>query len=354
MSAPSLPARLMVRRATPALLAAALSLLPAAAARAATAGASDVSAVTGLTCIHVDPWVCTAPVGAFTFQVSLTAAGVSAVASGMSYFAEDGLQISMELGANPADAAAGQPIPITINAAHSGLLELALGSPAQVTIYVGAGTLPPWPGTPDLTPPKANRPQPVVLAEPGAAYALKEQKTFMQAIIQAHASEGVRAWRLPSNFWQLRAIDQLFVLTNLERTSRGLWPLWGVVPTLNRMALTGAEEARDPTYVGATNTPWGSNWYSGTNPEAAVFGWMYEDGPGLYGENVDCPSAGATGCYGHRDNVLGNWGPYGLFGAGVSSKGGTADLMVSGAVPVTTGVQYTWADAVKMGARPAN
>lgn len=348
------PRHARARAAVPAAIAlaatAALAALSAPGGSAAAAGGGDVAAVSGLRCVHARPWVCGAPLGTFSFRLTLTAVGLGAVANGLPFISQ-GTSPRLELGLDPATLVAGMALPITVHATGPGVLQLRLGQPAAVTIYVGAVRLPPWPGRADLALPRANRAPPFVLGGVLASPA-RQETAYLQAISAARRSEGVRGWRLPSNFARLDRVDQLFVLTDLERVSRGLWPLWGVTATLDRVALAGARRRTDPVYAG--NAAWGSNWFSGTDPAQAVFGWMYDDGPGVWDENVDCPAADTSGCWGHRTNVLGDYGPYGLFGGASIAQGGTTELLVAGVVPLRTGVRYTWAAAVRMGARPAN
>jgi hypothetical protein len=40
---------------------------------------------------------------------------------------------------------------------------------------------------------------------------------------------------------------------------------------------------------------------------------MYNDGPG--GTNIDCKHGNEPGCYGHRKNILGNYGKKPVMGA---------------------------------------
>ena len=345
---PCRPGRRGLRVAAASLVAAVLAALPGLGARA-QAPSADVAAVSGLRCVHTRPWVCAAPLSTFTFRITLTAAGVAAVAGGLPFTAQ-GPSPVLDLGFVLGDLVAGAALPITVQPKGPGVLTLALGTPAAVTIYVGADRLPPWPGTPNLRLPRQNRAPPFIFGGVLAS-AARQEEAYVRAIAAARKAEGVRAWRLPQNFTRLSSVDQLFVLTNLERTSRGLWPLWGVSRALNGVALTGARRHTDPVYSGGV--AWGSNWFSGTDPAQAVFGWMYDDGPGTWGENVDCPTGGGGGCWGHRTNILGDYGPYGLFGGASIADGGTTELMVTGVAPVSANVVYTWTDAVRMGARPA-
>ncbi|MDA8267801.1 MAG: hypothetical protein M0013_05435 [Actinomycetota bacterium] len=124
------------------------------------------------------------------------------------------------------------------------------------------------------------------------------------AIDAGRAAEGLPGMVLPVNWYQLSPQEQLFVATNLERTVRGLPPLAAMSLALDQAAAAGAANGNDPTPpAGYPWTLWGSNWGGAIgNPLEVVYLWMYDDGPGS--SNIDCPTAGASGCWGHRDNVL--------------------------------------------------
>jgi len=128
-------------------------------------------------------------------------------------------------------------------------------------------------------------------------------KPVLDAINRAHSAEGVPAMRLPSNFAALSQPRQLFVIANLERTDRGLTPAIGVSRGLDQNALAAARANQDPIPNPFYGNSYGSNWAGGIgSPLAVDFLWMYDDGPGSF--NIDCRSAQAAGCWGHRDNVL--------------------------------------------------
>ena len=113
---------------------------------------------------------------------------------------------------------------------------------------------------------------------------------------------------------------QLQWVTNAERAARRLPSLPDRAP-LDHLALVGAMEGRDPS--GPANATWGSNISWGyTTALAADFGWMYDDGP--RSPNIDCASAGAVGCWGHRANVLATWPGY--QGAAAYSAGGILEM----------------------------
>jgi hypothetical protein len=126
----------------------------------------------------------------------------------------------------------------------------------------------------------------------------------LDAIDNARSREGLAAMTLPSNWAQLTPEQQLFVVTDLERTARGMAPLSALVVPLDQAARQGASQDDDPTPpAGFPYTAWGSNWAGAVgNPLEAMYLWMYDDGLGS--ANVDCTSSNRSGCWGHRQNVL--------------------------------------------------
>jgi len=95
----------------------------------------------------------------------------------------------------------------------------------------------------------------------------------------------------------------------------GSWMLFDALPGINWVLWTGAAAAGvaadgdpDPSALLA-NLPtygWASNW-AGAYPNApeAYYAWMYYDGwGGKNTSNLDCTGPSASGCWGHRDDVL--------------------------------------------------
>lgn len=172
---------------------------------------------------------------------------------------------------------------------------------------------------------------------------------------------------------RLSIAQQLFVLVNLERVSRGEVPSYGLYAPLNRTSAIGARLGRDPSPVSKYGD-FESIWADAPNTRSqvsafAIFDWMYEDGgPPYYGSvNGDCPRRGLPGCWGHRDAILEATPdviPEGftlelLTGAagGVDNYHGVSSLAMaftwSDGVP-RTGITYTWAQAVKYLDLPAS
>ena len=191
--------------------------------------------------------------------------------------------------------------------------------------------------------------------EPNSAQCLTAE---IDATDNARADEGLPPLRLPSNFSSLTPEEQLFVLTDVERVSRGEQPVAGLSTLVDGYAQQGAAAGSDPRFNFAaipSSDWWGSNVVSGAlNALDANYTWMYQDGYG--GDNVDCTSPGASGCWGHRDNELtSNYGGTLVMGAGdVAQSTGLQCLtellvVVQNAADVPP-LYYTWAEAVAAGA----
>jgi hypothetical protein len=136
----------------------------------------------------------------------------------------------------------------------------------------------------------------------------------------ARAGEGVRPMDLPANFASLTVLEQLLVISDLERTARGLTPILGHSASLDADAERGAVAGQDPSPTSFNGDAWGSNWEGGYgSPLEADFVWLYDDGPGS--NNVDCTHAGAAGCWGHRENVLASYHAPLVMGVGYTPTG---------------------------------
>ncbi len=111
-----------------------------------------------------------------------------------------------------------------------------------------------------------------------------------------------------ARFDHLSVSEQVFVLSNLERTTRGLYPAIAMVTRLDALAANAARHDEDPVDSGVSfSSIWSSAPASYGQPAFfADFGWMYDDGPPpqYIFRNVDCSHAGQSGCWGHRDNIL--------------------------------------------------
>jgi len=147
-------------------------------------------------------------------------------------------------------------------------------------------------------------------------------KAFVEAIDHARALEGVEPITLPAGYAGLRVPQQVFVAVNLERVTRGLPPFVGLTAALDANAQRGADSSNDPPDPGAAYAVSDAEWAGGSaNGLDAVYGWMYDDGPGS--GNLDCPNAGASGCWGHREEILDDFGSVGtlVMGAALNPTG---------------------------------
>ncbi|HET8990024.1 MAG TPA: hypothetical protein VFN59_02870 [Acidimicrobiales bacterium] len=191
----------------------------------------------------------------------------------------------------------------------------------------------------------------------------------LAATDHARALEHLSALRLPRNWARLSVAEQLFVLADLERVSRGEAPILGLSRTLDAEAQVGAVHDADPLMsarvAGATGA-YAANWAGGDNALDANYSWMYLDGwAGAATRNADCTTVGAPGCWGHRDNILidparepcPRRGCAYVMGAGYVAGGAGAGygsfseliVQVAGARPP---LYYTWREARAAGARP--
>jgi hypothetical protein len=121
-------------------------------------------------------------------------------------------------------------------------------------------------------------------------------------INSVHTGEGLGPIVLPGNYSSMTIDQQLIAVSNAERTIRGLS---AVVETTkyDHAAQKGAKTSSDP--LGPAGHAWGSIWAGVADPLAADYLWMYDDGPG--GINLDCQQPTDPGCWGHRDNILGQF-----------------------------------------------
>lgn len=190
----------------------------------------------------------------------------------------------------------------------------------------------------------------------------------LEALDTAHAHENLGPLMLPHNWSSLTAAEQIFVITNLERVARGETPITGLTAPLNAVAEAGAVQRTDPRLPGLS-APFVSIWAEDPGPLASDYGWMYQDGYGGPGNtpNLACTSTAATGCWGHRDNILAEWSRRLLAGhpgswylaagaaqtivpGGLGSGTTLSDAMIVTAATTPPTYAYTWAQAVAEGA----
>jgi hypothetical protein len=163
-------------------------------------------------------------------------------------------------------------------------------------------------------------------------------------------------------FLKLTAAEQLFVTADLERTERGLPPATVLSKSLDKVAQLGARRDEDPPLGrvparlpgGGQVVGLGGNWAGGwLNALGADYGWMYDDG--LNSPNEDCSKQDRSGCWGHRDNILGTFSSKTTCGGGASalamgagytaSSNSRTELFAGVCGHAPTDVVLTWAKA---------
>ena len=119
--------------------------------------------------------------------------------------------------------------------------------------------------------------------------------------------EGLGPLVLPSGYATDSVPVQQLIIADEERGDRGLSQFSGLDPALNTLAQAGAVANSDPSAPSPpyTYTTGGSNLADDVTPLGADFAWMYNDGEG--GTNAACIWPSYADCWGHRDNILGDW-----------------------------------------------
>jgi len=189
---------------------------------------------------------------------------------------------------------------------------------------------------------------------------------IVAAINRAQAEEHRAGFALPSNYYGLSIAQQLFVLVNLERISAGVPPIVGLSPYLDGPSEVAAHNGVDPPTLKAYGpvqvwVPPAGGYYAlggawagnSVNAAAAVFGWFYDDGWGGAGHtwNFSCTGPGASGCWGHRDELLGKYAGTGsvdcVAGAGYGSAAARGwqqsyDFLIVRPAELPTALAFTW------------
>src|SRR3954454_12552612 len=175
----------------------------------------------------------------------------------------------------------------------------------------------------------------------------------------ARSLEGLTPMVLPVHFAALDPARQTFVVTNLERSDRGLRPVAGLSADLDAVAAAAVAAQTHPVFTSSHVGPMTGSWWTGVwagapNPLIADLLWMYEDGwSGTDTTNVDCTSADAVGCWGHRNNILSDFGVAGEIVTGAATGGSTGTsmaLVAVGGKGLLPPLRYLWSDALADGA----
>jgi hypothetical protein len=184
---------------------------------------------------------------------------------------------------------------------------------------------------------------------------------MLGALDHARAEVGLGRYIVPSDFYALTGARQLLILSNLDRLAYGLPAIVGLSPALNAVAASGVTTDADPDpsalLASLPTFGWSSNWAGGYgNALEAYYAWMYYDGwGGGQTSNLDCTSPTASGCWGHREDVL-SFPDQGLLSMGASvrrdSSGQIGYAMTLVWTPQTnwTSITYSWASAQAAGA----
>lgn len=132
--------------------------------------------------------------------------------------------------------------------------------------------------------------------------------------------EGLGRITLPGDFASLSVPSQLLAISNIERVDRGRRPVKGRTKSLDKLAEAGANRDQDPNFPQPCGCTFGGANWAGAGNSALLddFYWMYDDGPGSF--NNDCPQRGASGCWGHRHNILHAYAARLIMGAAVAYK----------------------------------
>ncbi len=191
------------------------------------------------------------------------------------------------------------------------------------------------------------------------------------AIDNARAQEGVGPMVLPTDFDGLTPAEQLFVMVDSERVDRGLAPIAGELGTLDQLSASAAQDDTDPSVptggvVDLAVQAWVGNWASTDSTVQAVYDWMYDDGLGS--GNIDCTATDESGCWDHRDNILGLGNDVDDFGGSLSFGGASIStgsppmatmheqpgesitMLTAWSTESPTDYYYTWSQAVADGA----
>ena len=190
-----------------------------------------------------------------------------------------------------------------------------------------------------------------------AATSVACENAVVVALDNAHTALGLGPYTLPSDFDTLPPVDQLLILSNLDRVAYGMPPISGLSPALDSAAQLGVANDADPDPSSALPANlgaygWSSNWAGGfANAPLAYYMWMYDDGVGS--PNLDCSNAASQGCWGHRQDVLAfsNAGALVMGAAtGVDHHGMTGyALTIVGTASASTAwttLNYTWTQAL--------
>ena len=168
-----------------------------------------------------------------------------------------------------------------------------------------------------------------------------------------------------STVTRLPVAEQVFIVINEERIDRGLPPISYMTAQLNGDAQQGADAGDDPgfptTLGGGDQVIWGGSIWAGglSSVFEADYYWMYSDGfGGANGgtTNSACATPSSSGCWGHRDIILHQFGSCGsaaptlsmgaAFSATGAAGGSIAAQLIATCGPLPSGITLTWDQVV--------
>jgi hypothetical protein len=218
----------------------------------------------------------------------------------------------------------------------------AVGVLAAVIGFFGLWTVAPAAATVGIVPPR----------QPASNCPVSGFENPLPAINRCRAREGVGPMHLPSNWTRLSPVEQTFVAINLERVNRGMNPVLGLTRSLDTLAQKGANAGQDPPFPANRSSfvSGGSLLWVTASPLVAVWGWMYDDGPG--GGNFGCRRSGAGDCWAHRNlGVLFLHSP--LIG-GAGHTGSNSTFLVLSVTPSSenNSFAFSWSSELRFFAHP--
>ncbi|HLY49914.1 MAG TPA: hypothetical protein VKR21_12035 [Solirubrobacteraceae bacterium] len=175
---------------------------------------------------------------------------------------------------------------------------------------------------------------------------------------EARANLGQPPYALPADFTSLSPAEQALVLTNSDRALYHLPPIGGLTNALDQDAAAGIASGTDPQpstsdwYEYTSNAAWGQ-----ANIVLAYEAWMYDDGPDS--GNLDCTPSDPSGCWGHRHDILWQFGSGALAmgaasGTDASGEPSYTTLLLEGSSVYSPAYIYTWPAGDAQAAAPAS
>ena len=225
---------------------------------------------------------------------------------------------------------------------------------AMAYVYMDVAT-PPVPTEPlRLTRPSGT----VLLLARAKTVTVTPESQWISLILFLHRTQSLPPFRLPRDFYRLSSAEQVFVLVDLERTTRGLVLYFGLSAPSGSY-LQALVEGRGPRLpAGALDIAESGVW----DPARAVFQWLYNR---LLQTLPSCSRADPAACPSaedvilqHHDGLAGMFDPLAVYVGTFAQSAvrlaiGAATHGATLSAPAAGPLVYTLAEAVAEGARPA-